>query len=228
VSIATFLAYLSYTLRVVPDVPNFQAEVRQLLRDRVLDAAYAVVCAEGWRALNMSQIATMVGVNRQVLYKEVGTKQALGHALVERETDRFMAGVISAIRARPDDVAAGLAAGAAFTLRAGADDDLTKVTLARTRDGETGLTQLLTAGPKPVWRDAMHAIAAAVRELHDLPGPIDRQLDSIVEVDVRLTFSHLLQPMSTTDDAVQQIYTTVRTLLDAAIAQATTGISLGP
>ena len=211
----------------MPDVPNFQAEVRQLLRDRVLDAAYALVCAEGWRAVNMSQIATMVGVSRQVLYKEFGAKQALGHALVERETDRFITGVISAIRAHPDDVAAGLAAGAAFTLRAGADDALTTATLARTRDGETGLTPLLIAGPKPIWRDAMDVIAAAVRELHNLPDPIDRQLDSIVEVDVRLTFSHLLQPMNTTDDAVQQIYTTLRALLDAATAQATAGSSRG-
>jgi hypothetical protein len=31
--------------------------------------------------------------------------------------------------------------------------------------------------------------------------------------------------MNTTDDAVQQIYTTVRTLLDAATAQATAGSS---
>jgi hypothetical protein len=49
-----------------------------------------------------------------------------------------------------------------------------------------------------------------------------------VEVDVRLTFSHLLQSMNTTDDAVQQIYTTVRTLLDADTAQATAGSSRGP
>ncbi|MGH3525308.1 MAG: TetR family transcriptional regulator [Mycobacterium sp.] len=205
------------------EAPNFQAEVRELLRDRVLDAAYALVCAEGWRAVNMSQIAATVGISRQVLYKEFGAKQGLGKALVERETDRFITGVISAMRGHPDDVAAGLAAGAAFTLRAGADDALTKATLARARDGETGLTPLLTAGPRPIWGGAMDAIATAVRDFYDLPGPIDRQLDSIVEVDVRLTFSHMLQPMnSSIDEAVQQVYTTVRALLDAATTKATT------
>lgn len=203
------------------DTLTFQAEVRQLLRDRVLDAAYALVCAEGWRAVNMSQIAAMVGISRQVLYKEFGAKQALGKALVERETDRFITGVISAMRAHPDDVAAGLTAGAAFTLRAGGEDALVKANLARAREGETGLTPLLTVGPRPIWGGAMEAIATAARELYDLPDPIDRQLDMIVEVDVRLTFSHLLQPMnSTIDEAVQQIHTTLCALLGAVTVQA--------
>lgn len=195
---------------------SFQAEVRQLLRDRVLDAAYALVCAEGWRAVNMSQIAASVGVSRQALYKEFGAKQALGEALVERETDRFIAGVIAAMRTHPTDVAAGLAAGAAFTLHAGAQDALVKASMARARQGETGLTPLLTAGPRPIWAGAMEAIAAAAREFYDLADPIDRHLDAIVEVDVRLTFSYLQQPMDRSiEEAVQHIHTTVSALLEA-------------
>jgi AcrR family transcriptional regulator len=201
------------------EAPNFQAEVRQLLRDRVLNAAYTLICEEGWRAVNMSRIAAMVGISRQVLYKEIGAKQALGEALVQRETDRFIAGTIAAIRAHPEDVAAGLAAGAAFTLRAGADDALVKASMARARDAEVGLTPLLTMGPRPIWAGAMDGVAAAVREFYDLPGSIDRQLDSIVEVDFRLTFSHMLQPMSAIDDAVQQIHTTLRALFEAAANQ---------
>ncbi|MGH3632528.1 TetR family transcriptional regulator [Mycobacterium sp.] len=200
------------------NAPNFQAEVRQLLRDRVLDAAYALICAEGWRAVNMSQIAATVGISRQVLYKEIGAKQALGEALVQRETDRFITGVISAMRAHPDDVVAGLTAGAAFTLRAGADDALVKAMLARARDAEVGLTPLLITGPRPIWGGAMETIATAVREFYDVPDPVDRQLKSIVEVDFRLTFSHLWQPMSTIDEAVQQISTTLRALFEAAAA----------
>jgi AcrR family transcriptional regulator len=200
------------------EAPNFQAEVRQLLRTRVLDAAYALVCAEGWQAVNMSRIAATAGISRQVLYKEIGAKPALGQALVQRETDRFITGVISAMHDHPDDVAAGLAAGAAFTLRTGADDPLVKASLTRARDTEVGLTPLLTVGPTPIWRGAMDMIAAAVRDFYDLPDPIDRHLDSVVEVDVRLTFSHMHQPMGTIDDAARQIYTTVRALLDAATA----------
>lgn len=203
-------------LRTVADTPNFQAEVRQLLRDRVLEAAYELVCAEGWRAVNMSRIAAKIGISRQVLYKEFGAKQGLGAALVQRETDRFIQGVIAAMHAHPDDLAAGLAAGAAFTLRAGADDALVKASMARAHDTEVGLTPLLTIGAEPIWRGAMAAIANAARQFYDLPGPVDRKLDSIVEVDVRLTFSHMWQRMSTFDEAVEQIYTTVRALLQAA------------
>jgi AcrR family transcriptional regulator len=205
---------------VVPDSPNFQAEVRLLLRDRVLDAAYDLVCAEGWRAVNMSRIALQVGISRQVLYKEFGAKQALGEALVQRETDRFVTGVVSAIKRHPDDMAAGLAAGAAFTLRAGADDALVKANMERARNAEVGLTPLLTTGPRPIWAGAMDAIAAAVREFYELAESIERQLESIVEVDVRLTFSHMWQPMCSVDEAVGQIYTTVRALCQAASSEA--------
>ena len=89
----------------MPAAPSFQAEVRQLLHTRILDAAHALVCAEGWQAVNMSRIATTVGISRQVLYKEIGAKQALGEALVQRETSRFITGVITAIQSHPGDVA---------------------------------------------------------------------------------------------------------------------------
>lgn len=195
---------------------SFQAEVRQLLRDRILDAAYALICAEGWDAVNMSRIATTVGISRQLLYKEIGAKQALGEALVQRETGRFVTGVITAMRAHPDDVAAGLAAGAAFTLRASADDALVTATLNRAHDAEPGLTPLLTTGPTPILADAITSMAAAVRACYALPDAIEAQLDSIVEVDVRLTLSHLLQPMGSIDDATHQILITLRALFDAA------------
>jgi AcrR family transcriptional regulator len=203
----------------VPDSPNFQAEVRSLLRERVLDAAYDLVCSEGWRAVNMSRIAIQVGISRQVLYKEFGAKQAVGEALVQRETDRFVGGVVSAIQGHPDDLAAGLAAGAAFTLRAGADDALVQASMTRARSADVGLTPLLTVGSRPIWAGAMDAIAAAARDYYDLPASIERQLKSIVEVDVRLTFSHMWQPMCSVDEAVQQIYTTVRALCQAASSE---------
>ncbi len=204
----------------MPDAPNFQAEVRLLLRDRVLDVAYDLVCSEGWGAVNMSRIAVQVGISRQVLYKEFGAKQAVGQALVQRETDRFVTGVVAAMQAHPEELAAGLAAGAAFTLRAGADDALVKASMKRARDAEVGLTPLLTTGPRPIWAGSMDAIAAAARDFYDLPTPIERQLESIVEVEVRLTFSHMWQPMCSVDEAVQQIYTTVRALCQAASSTA--------
>jgi len=203
-------------LVAMSEAPNFQAEVKQLLRDRVLDAAYTLVCAEGWQAVNMSRIATTVGISRQVLYKEFGAKQALGEALVQRETDRFITGVISAMRTHPDDVVDGLTAGAAFTLRAAADDALVNASMARARDAEVGLTPLLTAGPTPIWAAAMDAIVAAVHDFYDLPSHVDRHLNGIVEVDFRLTFSHMWQPMGSVDDAIQQIDATLRALFDAA------------
>ena len=50
------------------------------------------------------------GVPRQSLYKEVGTKSELGEAVVAREVDRFLGGVLDSVDRRPDSVAGGLAA----------------------------------------------------------------------------------------------------------------------
>ncbi|MBQ6641152.1 MAG: helix-turn-helix transcriptional regulator, partial [Saccharopolyspora sp.] len=59
---------------------SFQTEVKQLLRDRALDAARALVVDQGWDAVNMSLIAQRVGVSRTALYKELGAKQDLATA----------------------------------------------------------------------------------------------------------------------------------------------------
>jgi hypothetical protein len=126
------------------------------------------------------------------------------------------------MQAHPDDLAAGLTAGAAFTLRAGADDALVKTSMDRARNAEVGLTPLLTAGPRPIWAGAMDAIAAAARQFYDLPVAIERQIESIVEIEVRLTFSHMWQPMCSVDEAVQQIHMTISALCRAAVSETPT------
>ena len=77
--------------------PNFQAEMRAVLRNRSLDAARNTVCTEGWDAVSMSRIAKEVGISRPVLYKEIGTKKELAVALVEREVDFFLTGVVDGL-----------------------------------------------------------------------------------------------------------------------------------
>ncbi|MFD6453157.1 TetR/AcrR family transcriptional regulator, partial [Nocardia sp. NPDC060220] len=97
--------------------PNFQAEMRQLLRDRMIDAARTMVVSEGWGAVNMSRVAKEVGISRPVLYKEIGTKQALADALIERETGIYLTGIAETLARHPADPLAGMTAAAEYTLR---------------------------------------------------------------------------------------------------------------
>lgn len=190
---------------LVTDRPGFHAEVRALLEDRVLDATAEMIVAEGWGAVTMSRIATQVGVSRQLLYKQIGSRHILGEAVIARETDRFLSGIAERIAARPDDPVAGLSTAAEYTLRTGADDALLKAVLTGGNGADGELLALLATRSEPVLQRAVAAVLAQARDLYlPLGLPADR-LTSLAEVFVRLTLSHLLQPTGPIEYAVEQI-----------------------
>ena len=198
--------------------PNFHAEMRLVLRNRALDAARTLVCTEGWDAVSMSRIAKDVGISRPVLYKEIGTKQELAAALIQREVDEFLAGVIEGLAAHPDDPVAGLSAGTEFALRFGEANPLLEAIFQRRRGGgEDSLLHALVADTDPVLARAIDALAAALREQYGLASIDDETLLPVVEIIVRLTLSHIFQPLGPTDRAVAQVATVVAGLV-AAVA----------
>ncbi len=189
----------------VADAPNFQSEMRLLLRERALDAARDVVCTEGWGAVNMSRIAKDVGISRPVLYKELGTRQALADALIERELGAFLRGIVDTLAEHPADPITGMTRAAEYTLRTGADNTLLKAVLSGRHSGDTTLLPALVTEPEPVLGRALTALIAAMRERYDLPALSDDDLTTLIEILVRLTLSHLFQPIGPIDHAVSQV-----------------------
>ncbi|MFD3425990.1 TetR family transcriptional regulator [Nocardia fluminea] len=185
--------------------PNFQAEMRQVLRDRMIDAARTMVVSEGWGAVNMSRVAKEVGISRPVLYKEIGTKQALADALIERETGVYLTGIAETLARHPGDPLAGMTAAAEYTLRAAGDNTLIKAVLSARQDGDTALLPALMSDPEPVLGRAVAALSATVREQYEFASLSDDELTSVVEIMVRLTLSHLFQPTGSVDRAVAQV-----------------------
>ncbi|MGY0498734.1 TetR family transcriptional regulator [Nocardia sp. FBN12] len=185
--------------------PNFQAEMRQLLRDRMIDAARTMVVSEGWGAVNMSRVAKEVGISRPVLYKEIGTKQALADALIERETGIYLTGVAETLARHPADPLAGMTAAAEYTLRTAGDNTLIKAVLSARHDGDTALLPALVSDPEPVLGRAVAALSGTVREQYEFASLTDDELTAVVEIMVRLTLSHLFQPTGSVDRAVAQI-----------------------
>lgn len=204
-----------YDGRVV-ESPNFQAEMRQLLRDRMLDAARTMVVTEGWGAVNMSRVAKEVGISRPVLYKEIGTKQALADALIERELGIYLAGIAETLAEYPVDMIAGMTAAADYALRNAGDNTLIKAVLSARSEGDTALLPALMSDPEPVLGRAVAALTGTVRELHLLAELSDEELTSVVEIMVRLTLSHLFQPTGSVDRAVAQIGRVLSGVLPAA------------
>ena len=183
--------------------PAFYDELRALRLERLLDASVAIITEEGWDQLSMTKVAHRSGVPRQSLYKEVGTKSALGAAVVHREVNRFLDGVREGVAAHPDSVEDGLGAAARFVLEYGRTNAVLQAILRPGSDPE--LLELVTVNPDPVLVQASRAVGDA------LGGASDAMVDSMV----RLTLSHQLQPTVSIDEAVDRIKHTVRGLLAA-------------
>jgi AcrR family transcriptional regulator len=198
---------------------GFYAQMRDVLRDRLLDAAAELTCAEGWNAVTMGVVAERVGISRQSLYKEIGSKAVLGEAVVTRETDRVLAGVIGQLRAHGSDAVAGIPAAVGYVLAAGADNPLIKAILTGADAGDASLLPLLAARPEPVLARAIAVVGAQARDLYGGLPLAPSTLDRLSEIVVRLTLSHLMQPTGPADEAVAQAHLLVATALRGAAWQ---------
>jgi len=105
---------------------------RSRLRALALDAARQGGLDRGWAAVRMGAVAAAVGVSRQSLHAEFGTKDDLGQALVLREASAFFAELRERLAAHPRDLAAGVADAAGFILSATRDNPMLQTILTRT------------------------------------------------------------------------------------------------
>jgi AcrR family transcriptional regulator len=182
---------------------RFRESVRSLLREQVLDAAYRLVASEGWRGLRMAGIARAAGVSRQTLYNEFGTKEAIGKALVQRELEGFLIGIQHELDANRGDLRAAAAAGVAYTLQQAVDNPLIKAILLAARDGDDDLLAYLTTRPEPVFATAMAMLDAYAIEAWPEVDAESRGL--AVETIVRLTVSHIVQPVASPEESARRI-----------------------
>jgi hypothetical protein len=178
---------------------------RARLRELALDAARDVVLDRGWAAVRMGAIATAVGISRQSLHGEFGTKDELGDALVMRETTAFLDGVQARLAEHPGDLAGGVADAAEFMLSATRDDPLLQTILTRTpaNGGDQSLLPLLTTRGEPLIEHAVRIVSGWVTEQCPSTNPADVQM--MAESVVRLAQSHLLTPTKTPAEAARDL-----------------------
>ncbi|MEV6388055.1 TetR family transcriptional regulator [Nocardia xishanensis] len=196
----------------MPEAPSFHTRMRLLLRERVIETARELVCNEGWGAVNMSRVAKEVGVSRPVLYKEVGTKQDLADLVIRHELETFLVGIDDSLAAHPGDVIAGLTAAVDYTLRAASDNALLKAVLSGRSTANTELLPTLMTDPEPVLGRALGAVGAAVRARYELADLSEDELATRTEIVIRLTLSHLFQPLGPVERAVAQVAAALRAL----------------
>ena len=168
---------------------SYRGAVRQLLRDRLLDAGRERLIHRAWAQVTMAEIATAAGVSRQTLYNEFGSRDEFGQALVIREGSRFMDAVEQAIDEHADSVAALTAALERF-LTIAEDDPFVRLLL--NDDGTAGLLPLVTTRSAPLVDWASRRLVEAIDARW--PGVPAGDLEALAETLVRLAISHVAAP----------------------------------
>lgn len=182
-------------------VEQSRARGRAPVRELVLDAARATVLDQGWRAVRMGALATEVGLSRQTVHLEFGTKADLGSALVRREIDGLLADISTALHAHPGDPLASFRDAAAVTLTSMAANPLLQIIIGG--EGDQDLLALLTSRGAWVLSGAHQMLEEwAATSLADL-DPV--RVEAMVEPVVRLTLSHGVTPTLPIPDAVASI-----------------------
>ena len=165
------------------------------LRDRLVDAAVSLTTEQGWAHVTMAGLADVVGVSRQTVYNEIGTKPRLAEAMILRELERFLGVVTVAFDAHPADLIEAIRAAAQVVLEASQDNPLLHAVVSATHGADTELLPLLTTHA-----DSLLITAKAMITDRVAPYDIDltpARLDAAIDMVVRVVLSHVMQPSAT-------------------------------
>ncbi|MFB4312230.1 TetR family transcriptional regulator [Actinomadura sp. GTD37] len=183
-------------------------------RERLLDAAYAIVEGGDWDSLRLAQVARAAGASRQTAYNEFGSKVGLGRALVEREIDVLVGGVQERMEAHLDDLPAAVEAAVLFVLTVAGRRTLLRSILGAGRYRDDDLVALATRRGEPMLAE----VIGKFRRYADgsWPAVSGDVKDVLVETLLRVTISHVVAPLHERAEVARDLGALTRLLLAPA------------
>lgn len=162
------------------------------MRERVVVAAVRLTGEVGWAQVTMARLAEVVGVSRQTVYNEIGTKPRLAEAMILGELDRFLGVVSVSFDAHPDDLVAAIRGATLSVLELATDNPLLHAVVSATHGADTELLPLLTTHADSLLVTAKAVIGERLAP-YDVPlGP--ERLAAAIDMVVRVVLSHVMQP----------------------------------
>ena len=173
------------------------------MHERVVGAAAELTLDVGWAGVTMGKLAERVGVSRQTVYNEVGSKPQLAEQMVLAELLKFLAVVDDAFDRRPDDLVAAIREAAYGVLVLAAGNAFLQAVVSQSYGAETELLPLLTTRNDALVEAASRAVRARIA---GYPIDLDGRLrDAAVDMVVRLVLSHVVHPVGTPEATADDI-----------------------
>jgi AcrR family transcriptional regulator len=171
--------------------------------ERVVAAAADLTLEVGWAGVTMNKLADRVGVSRQTVYNEVGSKPQLAEEMVLAELAKFLAVVDRAFDEHPRDLVAAIRSASHAVLELARGNALLQAVVSASYGAETELLPLLTTRNDALVLTATQAVRARVTAY---PIEIDdRHLDAAIDMVVRLVLSHVVHPIGDPADTAADI-----------------------
>jgi AcrR family transcriptional regulator len=167
----------------------------------MLQAVGELLADRPWSKVTMAAVAARVGVSRQTVYNTLGCRQELARAYVEREADRFLAGVDVAVREHAAQPRDALAAALSVFLGAAGQHPLVRA-ITSTEGGDELLPLVTTRGGPLIGHVTEH-----LTELLVETWPVLRPRDAapIADALVRLAISYASLPAGDPDRTAQTV-----------------------
>ena len=161
------------------------------MRERVLEAAVTLTTEVGWAQVTMARLADEVGVSRQTVYNEIGTKPRLAEAMILRELERFLGLVTVAFDAHPADLVGAIRDASRAVLETSRDNPLLHAIVSATHGADTELLPLLTTHAGALLSTAKAVLVERVAP-YDVELSED-ELDAAIDM-VAVSYTHLTLP----------------------------------
>jgi AcrR family transcriptional regulator len=173
------------------------------MRERVVGAAADLTLEVGWAGVTMGKLADRVGVSRQTVYNEVGSKPQLAEEMVLAELATFLAVVDAAFDEQPDDLVEAIRAASRGVLDLAQRNALLQAVVSAAYGAETELLPLLTTRNDALVLAATQTVRARVTAYSVAID--DRHLDAAIDMVVRLVLSHVVHPVAAPADTADDI-----------------------
>jgi len=192
------------------------------LRERIVDAAVSLTLELGWARVTMAVVADRVGVSRQTVYNEVGTKPGLAEAMILHELDRFLGVVTLAFDQHPDDLVAAIRDASYDVLVLAKDNPLLHAVVSATHGADTELLPLLTTHSEALLGTVKVVVQDRVDQYEIDLGP--ERIAAVIDIVVRSALSHVMQPTASPRETAESITWLVACVLGRAEELAPTGV----